>query len=255
MSNSDQRLIIDKENIVFKVQENSSLTLITDEINISESSISFILEKNSKLIYIYDQLYSKNNFSLDVTVVLEQDAKLEAYFLLSEPDVIKINFESNLLDQGANSIFKALCFLNKNKNYQINTKQIHKSKSSFSDCVVKSVLFDSSNFNYDGTIVIKEHANYSVANQQNKNLLFSQNSRALSIPNLEVLTNDVKCAHGSAVGSFDYEQLFYLMSRGLTLKEAQKELLSSFLSDVYPGFFYKNIQEFILEKLETNLNL
>ena len=53
--------------------------------------------------------------------------------------------------------------------------------------------------------------------------------QAHSIPALEVLTNDVRCTHGSAVGQVDQESLYYLQARGLSAVQAEQLLIASFL--------------------------
>jgi Fe-S cluster assembly protein SufD len=50
-------------------------------------------------------------------------------------------------------------------------------------------------------------------------------------PELEILADDVKCAHGAAVGDLDAEQIFYLRARGIPESEARRLLLHAFLDD------------------------
>lgn len=59
----------------------------------------------------------------------------------------------------------------------------------------------------------------------------------------------MQCSHGSAVGQFDKEQLFYAQARGLEEKAAKKLLLEGFLSDLFSGFEAK-----ILKNIRTNLS-
>ena len=51
--------------------------------------------------------------------------------------------------------------------------------------------------------------------QTNKNLLLSNEARVDTKPQLEILADDVKCAHGAAVGQIDEDELFYLETRGI----------------------------------------
>jgi len=68
--------------------------------------------------------------------------------------------------------------------------------------------------------------------QSNKNLLLGSNAHADSIPKLEILADDVKCAHGATVGPADKEQIFYLMSRGLSSLEAEELIVTGFFRQV-----------------------
>jgi Fe-S cluster assembly protein SufD len=67
------------------------------------------------------------------------------------------------------------------------------------------------------------------ASQVNKNLLLSPGARALSIPKLEIETDDVQCRHDATIGKLNAEQLFYLQSRGLSHAQAQHDLVEAFL--------------------------
>ncbi len=67
--------------------------------------------------------------------------------------------------------------------------------------------------------------------QVNKNILLSPSAKAVSIPSLEILTNDVQCSHGSAVGQLDQGHIFYLMARGLQEVQAKQLLLESFIEN------------------------
>ena len=113
----------------------------------------------------------------------------------------------------------------------LTTRQQHEAANTDSDLCIKGALIDTACAEYNGTIVVGHKATQSRSNQQNKNLLLSAGARARSIPNLEVLTNDVQCAHGSAVGQLDSEQLLYMASRGLSYDRAKKLLLEGFFAD------------------------
>jgi Fe-S cluster assembly protein SufD len=52
------------------------------------------------------------------------------------------------------------------------------------------------------------------------------------VPSLEVLTNDVQCKHGTAVGQLDVQHLLYMQSRGIGIKEAKKILIHGFFSNI-----------------------
>ena len=69
------------------------------------------------------------------------------------------------------------------------------------------------------------------AYQSYKALTVSQNAKAISVPSLQVLNNDVKCGHATAVAHLDDDQLLYLMSRGISKKDAQKMVIKGFLAE------------------------
>lgn len=123
--------------------------------------------------------------------------------------------------------------LQKNQQAHISVYQNHTAAQTQSDVIVKSILQDHAQFTYSGLIYIDKNAPHTDAVQQNKNMLLGTNARAHSKPSLEILTNEVRCAHGSAVGYLDAEQLFYLQSRGLSLDIAQYILMQGFIAELF----------------------
>ena len=72
--------------------------------------------------------------------------------------------------------------------------------------------------------------------QTNRNLLLSDAAAAQSVPNLEILANDVKCGHASTVGPLDDEQRYYLMSRGLDGDRADRLQVRGFFEEALARF-------------------
>ena len=62
--------------------------------------------------------------------------------------------------------------------------------------------------------------------------MLSENAKAHSVPNLEILCDDVVCGHGSSVGPLEEDQLYYLESRGLTKQRAERLLIRGFFKEV-----------------------
>ena len=112
------------------------------------------------------------------------------------------------------------------------TLQDHLQPESKSDLLIKSVLFDEAKLYYQGLIKIEKDAQKSNAYQKSQNILMSPKSWADSRPSLEILANDVRCTHGVTIGKIDPEQIYYLKSRGLSEKLAQKMLLEGFLNEI-----------------------
>jgi Fe-S cluster assembly protein SufD len=83
-----------------------------------------------------------------------------------------------------------------------------------------------------GRVVVAKNAQKTDAQQTNKNLLLSRNALVHSVPQLEILADDVKCKHGSTTGQLDATALFYLRSRGIGEDAARSLLVYAFASDV-----------------------
>ena len=85
---------------------------------------------------------------------------------------------------------------------------------------------------FDGRVVVQPGAMKTDASQTNKNLLLSASAQAYTRPRLEIFADDVKCAHGAAVGQLDDEALYYLRTRGIPQQAARDLLTDAFASEM-----------------------
>lgn len=96
----------------------------------------------------------------------------------------------------------------------------------------KGVIDDRGHGVFDGRIIVRPGAMKTDASQTNKNLLLSELAQANTQPRLEIFADDVKCAHGAAVGQLDEQAIFYLRSRGIPLAAARSLLTYAFVSEM-----------------------
>ena len=88
---------------------------------------------------------------------------------------------------------------------------------------------------FNGIIYVRKDAQGTDAQQQCRGLLLSPHARVDAKPQLEIYADDVKCAHGAAIGQLDPEAQFYLQSRGLRPALARNLLTYAFASDLLSG--------------------
>jgi Fe-S cluster assembly protein SufD len=108
----------------------------------------------------------------------------------------------------------------------------HIGRNTRSDMFLKGAVEDEAVSVFTGMIRIEETGQKTEAFQTNRNLLLSDGATAQSVPNLEILANDVKCGHASSVGPLDDEQRYYLMSRGLDRRRADRLQVRGFFEEV-----------------------
>ncbi len=108
----------------------------------------------------------------------------------------------------------------------------HKSSRCTSREIYKGVLDGESRGVFGGRILVREDAQKTDARQINRNLLLSEGATADTKPQLEIFADDVKCAHGAAVGELEEDALFYLRSRGLSRAAARSLLTFAFASEI-----------------------
>ena len=112
------------------------------------------------------------------------------------------------------------------------TLAVHAARNTTSRQLFKNVLADEAGAVFDGKVMVAPGASGTDASQSNRNLLLSDDARVHTRPRLEILNDDVKCAHGAAIGRLDEDAMFYLRSRGLGPKDAREMLVEAFAGEV-----------------------
>ena len=139
------------------------------------------------------------------------------------------------------------------QHFDNHTLHDHRSGQTFSNINFKVVLRDKAVSAYTGLIKIENHAKGCQAYQENRNLLLSKGTRAETIPELEILNEDVSCSHGATIGPIDPMQVFYLESRGIRHDEAVRMVVSGFVSNTLqqvPDDLRERISAFVEQRLE-----
>jgi Fe-S cluster assembly protein SufD len=98
---------------------------------------------------------------------------------------------------------------------------------------------------YQGKVTVAPDADGSDSRQTAKALLLGPRAEADLKPELEILADDVKCAHGAAVGDLDADSMFYLKSRGIPEKDARHLLLHAFLEDAIGSVANTDLREMV----------
>lgn len=132
-----------------------------------------------------------------------------------------------------------------------NTNVVHAAKNTLSRTTIRGVFKDNASINNDALIQINKGAKNADGYFSSKILLFD-NAKGRSVPSLEIDENELKAGHASTVGRPDEEQLFYLRSRGLSEKEAEKLLIAGFFEPAI-RLLPKKDQGKIKAKIETIL--
>jgi Fe-S cluster assembly protein SufD len=107
----------------------------------------------------------------------------------------------------------------------------HRAGRTFSNLDFRAAVAGRARSTYTGLIRIDTGAPGSEAYQQNRNLLLSPRAHADTIPELEILTDEVSCSHGATVAPVDPEHVFYLQSRGIPAAEALRLVVRGFLEE------------------------
>lgn len=120
----------------------------------------------------------------------------------------------------------------KDQYQDIGAKAIHIGKNTSSNIVSKSLSKEGGRSLYRGLIEIKKTATNAVSSTQCDALLLDEDSSSDTIPSIQVATDDATISHEATAGKIDTQQLFYLMSRGLSSEKAMAMVVNGFFSSV-----------------------
>ncbi|HLA41565.1 MAG TPA: Fe-S cluster assembly protein SufD, partial [Candidatus Glassbacteria bacterium] len=189
-----------------------------------------------------------------VKATLARNAKLNTLLVTLGGDFSRTWKECVLAGEGAESIMLGLYFSHQEQHFEHWTLQDHAAARTRSDLLYKGALADTSRTVYYGTIKVRPEARLTDAYQANRNLALSPKAKADTNPQLEIENNDVRCTHGATVGRVDEEHLFYLTSRGLKRKDAERLLIFGFFNEVLERVEWSGMHDVladsILKKLE-----
>jgi len=206
--------------------------------------------------YVSLQNWGRNVAHMNrVAAKLGRDARLESLSVSVGADAARAEVESTMQGPGSESEMLGLYFADRGQHYNQYTLQHHASHHAFSDVLFKGALRDASTAVYSGVIVVDEGAQKTDAYQTNRNLLLDAESEAVSIPQLEIGANDVRCSHGSTTGPVPEDQRFYLMSRGMRAEVAEHLLVTGFLYEVTSRVTLPKVAEYVSRVVQAKLGV
>ena len=217
------------------VEEGAELTVVDEcsgghEGLTLESVFELFAGPNSRLRHVAVQgLERAVTYHVTQRVSVGRDSNLLTATASLGSGITKSSFGSFLDGPGAHvELVGFLCAEGKQQ-FDHHTMHDHRSGHTTSNLDFKVVLKDRARSAYTGLIRIEKEAPGCEAYQENRNLLLSEGAKAESIPELEILNDDVKCTHGATVGTLDPEHLFYLMCRGLPRPDAIRLIVGGFI--------------------------
>jgi Fe-S cluster assembly protein SufD len=212
------------------------------------------VEQAAKLEYVSIQNLSQETWHFaSHHARVERDAELDWVAGGFGSKKGKVWIQNDLTGQGATSRVTGAYFADGTQHLDYDTYQLHAAPNTTSDFAFKGALRDEATAVWRGMIRVEEEAQRTNAYQENRNLMLSPTTHAVPIPGLEILANDVRCTHGATVGQVDREQLFYLMSRGLSRGEAERLIVRGFFTDVLNRVELEPVRESLSEALEARI--
>ncbi len=213
-----------------------------------------VLGEGAELTYVLFQQWGQGmEYFHHQRAVLGRDSHLTTITVALGASLSKATIESVLCSPGAVSDMLGVVFGDDSQHFDHHTVQLHTVGNTTSDLLFKVALDGQSYSAYSGLIRIEPGAQKANAYQRNENLVLSKQAHAETLPNLEIEANDVRCTHGATVAPVDIEQMFYLMSRGLSPRDANRLIVEGFLQPVLDRISAKSLREMVGAKVDAKI--
>jgi Fe-S cluster assembly protein SufD len=173
---------------------------------------------------------------------IEKDGRLDWVFGAVGSRLTKNFTDIDLRGEGSEGRISGFYFADGRQHLDHDTQQNHLAPHTTSDLLYKGALVGQSRSVWQGMIYVAPGAQKTDGYQANRNLILSRQARADSIPGLEILADDVRCTHGATVGQLEAEPIFYLMSRGLPRKDAERLVVDGFFSPIMERIPFEGVR-------------
>ena len=201
------------------------------------------MDENSNLNYFTDQNINKNYLYNSINVFQKKDSVSNFHTYSFSGAIIRNNLNIKLTEKNCYANMYGFYAIKNSSHIDNHTSVDHIDESSISNEHYKGIIDKESNGVFNGKIYVRQKAQKTNAFQANNNILLSDSAKVNTKPQLEIWADDVKCSHGCTVGQLDEDALFYLMSRGISRKDATSLLLSAFSTDITDKIDDEDIRE------------
>ncbi len=188
--------------------------------NINSKEINILIKENSYVIITLLVSNNINEFNININSLSNSNFELFLADISLSNSKININSSLDEVNSKGEIYVSSLGINDSNKNYNINF--IHNNKNTYSKAIFKGISKDNSLINVNEITHIKENNIKSEAYQNIKITLLDKTSKGIGHPILKIDNDDIKASHGCAIGNIKESDLYYILSRGIKLKDAKR---------------------------------
>jgi Fe-S cluster assembly protein SufD len=238
------------------VEDGGSLTLrdVAADSGFSDVAFDVVLGAGARLEHVREAAADTDSVRIsDYSLRLAKGATYRAHFADFGAKLSRTELHIALEGEGAEVHLSGVSVTSEGRHADVTTRMTHAIGNTQSTQLFKIIAGGKSRGVYQGKVSVAEGANGSDSRQTAKGLLLEDRAEIDLKPELEILADDVKCAHGAAVGDLDPESLFYLRSRGLPESEARALLMRAFLEDAVAEIGDETIRAEVWSRVEAAL--
>ncbi|MCZ6804734.1 MAG: Fe-S cluster assembly protein SufD [Proteobacteria bacterium] len=229
--------------------EHSEATLIEryiglDDANYFTNAVTEIcLSPNAVLKHYKIQQESVNAYHIgSLHVMQDKDSQFESHSISLGGALVRNDIHSQLAAEGAEVVMNGLYMTGDKQHVDNHTRVDHLKPHTHSTENYRGVLNGKSRAVFNGKVIVHPQAQKIEAQQNNANLLLSDDAEIDTKPELEIYADDVKCSHGATVGQLDQDMLFYLRSRGIDEETARSLLIYAFANEIISNINFTPIR-------------
>ena len=252
--------------VLIVAEENSSATIIESYSGadgadyFTNAVVEVVLKDGARLEHYKIQREGSGAFHVATTVAdLGGNASYNATTLNFGAKLSRHDIRAIMDHEGAECWVDGLYLVTDSQHTDTHSVIDHRKPHCTSHQLYKGILDGKSRAVFNGKIFVRHDAQKTDAMQTNKNLLLSNEARVDTKPQLEILADDVKCAHGAAVGQIEEDELFYLQTRGIHPDLGRNLLTYGFAEEVIEKIKVESIKqrldEAVLNRLNTRLEV
>ncbi len=247
--------------VLIVAEDNSSVTYVENYISTVEESngifnlvTEVIANKNARVQYwAVDTIAKNTTVYVNRRGVTADDARIEwALGLMNDGNTISDN-TTYLMGNGSSGDTKTVVVGRGEQTQNFTTKVIHFGKHTEGHILKHGVVKDSATSIFNGIGKIEHGATKSNAQQESRVLMLSEKARGDANPILLIDEDDVMAGHAASVGRVDPIQLYYLMSRGISKKDAENLIIHGFLAPVVNELPIEGVKKQLVEVIERKI--
>ncbi|WP_353257377.1 SufD family Fe-S cluster assembly protein [Hyphomonas sp.] len=231
---------INAARVVFLLRPGAELHLSESHLGgaaLSAALVEFTLNKGARLNRTVYQIGGADEAQA-VTALIEQDASAASVQTVLAFGAKVARIETRLVhrETGSKATLNAAYLAGAGLQADITTHVRHGAPSCITRQVTKGAVLDGGRGVFQGKFHVPRTAGQQTdASMQHKVLLLEEGAEVFAKPELEILADDVQCAHGNTSGQLDAAQLFYLRQRGIALVQARALLTEAFIAEALEG--------------------
>ena len=251
--------LIDEIEIIFEENSKASFILYYKCAN-NNTNYFHHLKQTTKLgknsignISALNLLNDKSHSFIAVENCIEENAKLNYSFIDFGGERKISNYYTNLIGDNSENDFKNIYLGTNNDILDLNYHVEISGKKSNCNIEAQGAIDGQAKKNFKGTIDFKEGASNSIGEENENCVILSDNAISKSLPMLLCHEENVQGAHGVSSGKIEEDKLFYLMSKGISKKEAEKLIIKANFNKIINEIEDENLRNEIIDIIECKL--